>query len=353
MKVLVRLDATVQIGTGHFMRCLTLAEGLVRQGAEVTFASRSLPEFSTAMLAALGMATVALPAVSTPAGRNLAHAHWLGCSQEEDARAVIEARPGIVWDWLVVDHYGLDRTWETAMRAVARRIMVIDDLADRHHDCELLLDQNHYPDLETRYDGKVPPDCRLLLGPRFALLRREFQELRQRVGPRQGPVRRLLVFMGGVDGGNFTGRVIEALAGLDVQVEVVIGAQHPARAAIERECRERNHVCHVQTERMAELMAAADLAVGGGGSASWERCCLGLPCVLVALAENQVNIAKSLAPLGAGVYLGTADEADVGRLRRAVLELVADVERFQRLSAQACDLVDGLGVERVCRLMEG
>lgn len=176
------------------------------------------------------------------------------------------------WDWLVVDHYALDARWESALRASTKQIMVIDDIADRQHDCDVLLDQNFYADMQKRYTGKVSAHCQLLLGPRYALLRDEFRKLREQVKPRNGTVKKILVFFGGVDADNYTGRAIEALAEIGIEglyVDVVIGAQHSCREQIKSVCAQHGFICHVQTDKMAELMAAADLAIGAGGSATY------------------------------------------------------------------------------------
>lgn len=348
-----RTDATSQIGTGHFMRCLTLANALKQRSAQIRFVSRELPVHLCDMLAAKDIEFVSLGTKANPSlVGDLAHASWLGGSQVQDAQATIQALSGRSWDWLIVDHYALDVRWGSALRGTAKQIMVIDDIADRQHDCDVLLDQNYYADMQTRYSGKVPAHCRLLLGPRYALLRSEFQKLREQVKPRTGPVKRVLIFFGGVDVDNFTGRTIEALSEIDIRglhVDVVIGAQHPCRAKIEASCTERKYDCHVQTNRMAELMADADLAIGAGGSASWERCCMGLPALLAALAENQIDIAKALDSLGACIYIGTREAVNSLTLRSAITTLISAHDQLEMISRQAFSLVDGMGVDRVCQ----
>lgn len=291
MRIVFRTDATGQIGTGHFMRCLTLADTLKQRGAQIRFVCRDLPLHLRDMLAAKDMEFVSLESdLTPPVTGDLAHSHWLGASQEQDAQAAVQALSDQSWNWLIVDHYALDARWESIMRGTVPQIMVIDDIADRQHDCDVLLDQNFYADMQTRYTGKVPEHCKLLLGPRYALLRDEFRKLREQVNPRTGAVKRILVFFGGVDVDNYTGRAIEALSEIDISglnVDVVIGAQHPRLAEIEASCAANGFVCHVQTNRMAELMAQADLAIGAGGSATWERCCLGLPALAFCTADNQ------------------------------------------------------------------
>lgn len=352
MKIAFRVDASEKIGTGHFMRCLTLANAVRERGAETCFVSRHIPKHFWGMLAQQGHGFMPLaPAPNQQVGGDLAHAAWLGTSQEVDAQASLAALAIQPWDWVVVDHYALDLRWESALRQATRKIFVIDDLADRQHDCDMLLDQNFYPDMLGRYAGKVPAHCQLLLGPHFALLRDEFNELHEKTRPRQGPVERLLIFFGGVDADNYTGLALRALAeglGGDIQVNVVLGAQHPFREEIESACAQHGYLCHVQTTRMAELMVAADLAIGAAGSTSWERCCLALPAIVFSLADNQIEIAKGIEKLGAGRYL-QAKAADIeSSLRAELCELINDRQRLAEYSRHGYSLVDGKGIDRVC-----
>jgi UDP-2,4-diacetamido-2,4,6-trideoxy-beta-L-altropyranose hydrolase len=195
----------------------------------------------------------------------------------------------------------------------------------------------------------VPDHCELLLGPRFALLRDEFPELREKVRPRTGAVARILIFLGGVDAGNHTGRALDAYASLgltDVHVDVVIGMQHPERARLEAECSERGFACHVQTTRMAELMAAADLAIGAGGSATWERCCLGLPTLAVCVAENQRKLIADAAFQGL-LYAPQVNKEWTTVVARHVKALIENPSLRNYISRRGMDAVDGRGVQRV------
>ena len=285
-----RADASAAIGTGHVMRCRALAHALQERGAQAEF-------------------------------------------REESG---IEAA-----DWLIVDHYSLDAAWESRMRQKAAKILVIDDLADRKHDCDLLLDQNFFPDAARRYDDLVPPRCRKLLGPRYALLRHEFSEQRKSLRERNGNVSRILVSLGGIDAGNETSRVILLLKGLRVAVDVVVGAANPHANRIARECAEAGFAFHRQASNMAELMAAADLAIGAGGSTTWERCCLGLPTLQVAIAPNQEATSRALAEAGLVLFCGKmVTEA-------ALSDALSDPVRLKEQSGRMRALVDGEGAKRV------
>lgn len=351
--VAIRTDATDQIGTGHFMRCLTLADGLQQRGSRIRFVSRELPAHLRDMLAKKSIELVSLDRENEGVQKDeLKHSHWLGCSQEQDAQATKKALSDRQWDLLIIDHYALDIRWESKLRVHAARIMVIDDIADREHDCDLLLDQNFYADMKDRYADKVSSRCELLLGPRYALLREEFRKLREHTRPRSGPVRKILVFFGGVDLDNCTRRAVEALAEINlhgIRVDVVIGEQHPYVQQIKAACAKQGFACHVQTSRMAELIAASDLAIGAGGASNWERCCLGLPALLISLAENQVNIAEALESIGACIYIGTKETTDSSTIRNSISALLGDNIQMMTISDQAFSLVDGMGLDRVCQ----
>src|ERR1700722_12010817 len=171
MNVAFRVDASSEIGDGHFFRCLTLADALHKCGWQIRFVSRNLPDEMSSMLADRGFAL-----------------SRLGTSPAEDAADTIRALSGSSWEWLIVDHYALDARWEAELRQCVESIAVIDDLADRAHDCDLLLDQNLYTDADRRYAGRVPARCRLMLGPIYALLREEFRAARRRIKSRDGEI---------------------------------------------------------------------------------------------------------------------------------------------------------------------
>lgn len=361
MKLAFRVDAGAHIGTGHLMRCLTLADAWRARGARTRFVARNLDSSLQRRVVEAGHEFTALPAPSstaaTPAMRpgEPAHAHWLGASPEEDAEQTLESLGPDTWDWLVVDHYAVDHRWQRRVRPAAARLMVIDDLGDRKHDCDLLLDQNLHANPASRYTGRVADTCRLLLGPRYALLRPEFLALRSSCRPRVGRVDRLLVFLGGVDADNCTAAVLAAITRLPVspaRVDVVIGATHPHREQIAARCAADGHRLHVQTPDLGALMAVADLAIGAGGSATWERCALGLPTLALRLADNQAELIVQ-ASLAGIVHGPSIDPLDVEALARHLLALVESPSWREAISRQALSTVDANGTERIVRAMHG
>jgi UDP-2,4-diacetamido-2,4,6-trideoxy-beta-L-altropyranose hydrolase len=329
LKVAIRTDASVTIGAGHVMRCLTLAEELREMGVEVSFVCRVGAGDGLDIIQDRGFRTHALEDAS----------EWRA-DADGSARALSDQAP---IDWMVVDHYGLDWRWESHMRLTARRILVIDDLADRNHDCESLLDQNFYAGAARRYDGRVPVACRLFLGPAFALLRNEFREAARRPRERNGSVKRLLVTFGATDPTDETGKVLAALEGLAspaLEVDVVVGTGNRRREQIEAQCGALRSVrCHVQTSRMAELMWKADLAIGAGGATTWERCVLGLPALTVVIAPNQLQTTTDLADAGAIRYLGRAEDLATNDYEFAIQNAMNDAGGLQALSARSREIM--------------
>jgi len=354
LNIAFRTDASSQMGTGHFMRCLTLADELKKKDSHVCFISRNLPPHLRDMLIQRGLEYVLLsiPPISEPIDE-LEHANWLGTSQTQDAQITIQALSNKSWDWVVVDHYALDERWESLVRVKCKKLMVIDDLADRRHDCDVLLDQNYYADMQTRYLGKVPELCQLILGPRYALLRDEFRVLREKVKVRTGNVQKILVFFGGIDVENYTSLAIQALAEVkgDFQVDIVIGAQNPNQEQLRNACVNNSFICHVQTTRMAELMASADLAIGGGGGATWERCALGLPTIVIVMAKNQRKSAIDLDAFGAIIHLGDAHMIEKDDLLRAIEELLINEKSRTQLSIASMSLMSIQGHNIISKML--
>lgn len=357
MNVVFRADASLSIGTGHVIRCLTLAEELRRQGHNCQFVCRDHPGHLAGFIVSKGFICELLsnPAVSDTkcvSVNETAHSDWLGVSWELDAEQTLSVVDTLDVDWLVADHYALDARWENKLAYVAKRVMVIDDLADRNHDCDLLLDQN-LGSQETDYSNIVPERCVRLIGPRYALLRPEFAELREaalkrRVRPE---MQRILISLGGVDSDNVTGKVLNALADSslpgDTDLDIIMGATAPHLDEVQQMAQQlpfRAGVS-VNVNDMADRMCRADLSVGAAGSTSWERCCLGLPSIMVILAENQRNIGNALAQNGCAYLVDTGRIAD--ELSPLLSRLMGPGKELERLAANAELVCDGRGGSRL------
>jgi UDP-2,4-diacetamido-2,4,6-trideoxy-beta-L-altropyranose hydrolase len=359
--IAIRVDASLTMGTGHVMRCLTLAEALRARGMQCHFICRAHPGNLIATIRQRGFVVTELPAgladfkPKSDEGEPLpAHAHWIGCDWRRDAEQTLAAVHAIQPAWLMIDHYGIDTRWEEGFRRQGCRIMVIDDLADRTHDCDLLLDQNFYADMATRYHGLVPRSCRMLLGPMHVLLRPEFILAKKNSRLRNGTVRRILVFFGGSDPTNQTEKVLVALGKLnrqEIEVDVVIGASNPYRRQLQPLCEMMTNVTlRCEVSNMAELIFRADLGIGAGGSAMWERLYLGLPSLTVVFADNQVRTTQDAAKLGVIKYLGRCNSFTSSEYESAIGDLLDSPEQVRHMADAASGLVQP-GTETVADVM--
>ena len=341
------------------MRCLTLAHALHSAGARVDFVCREHDGHMCSLIESAGFAVQRLSNDSgTKPALNEPHASWLGTTWEKDANQSMVAMKRISphIDWLIVDHYALDKRWETFARSNAAAVMVIDDLADRAHNCDILLDHNFYPELQSRYDSLTAMNCVRLLGPEFALLRPEFVAARER-SRRDGHVKRILVSFGNSDLPRATLTTLRAIAhacDATIRVDIVIGAMYEFMTELESLCsRYPQWTIHGPNNRMAQLMIESDLAFGGGGVTTWERCCVGLPCLIMALAFNQIAIAEAAQTAGIAVYLGEAASVDSEATAARLGELMNDPALVMGMSMRAARLVDGRGAERACSALLG
>jgi UDP-2,4-diacetamido-2,4,6-trideoxy-beta-L-altropyranose hydrolase len=358
MKIAIRTDASLQIGTGHVMRCLTLADAITAKGAECHFICREHAGNLIEHVRSKGYATHSLPMLDV-ADTKLAHSHWLGSTQAQDAEACAPILSKLQPDWLVVDHYALDAQWERLLAPHYRDLMVIDDLADRAHECRVLLDQT-FGRAADDYRAWVPSDCKLLCGSTYALLRPEFAELREYSLQRRTTtqLKHLFINMGGVDKDNVTSKVLDALhqspLPSDCEITVIMGTTSPWLAEVEE--RATAMLWHVTVragvDRMAQMMADSDLAIGAAGATSWERCCLGLPTILLVLAENQTPAAENLQRAGAAIVVDSNAPLDI-QLKAAFEALKTSREANIRLVSNSARITDGLGATRTVSYLVG
>lgn len=352
MKVAFRADASLEIGTGHVMRCLTLACALRERGHDCLFISREHPGNLLKLISEQGFAVHALP-VGSELDSELAHAQWLGTSQADDALACKGLLASWCPDWLVVDHYALDYRWEVSVRPVGCRVLVIDDLADRQHSCDVLLDQT-FGRSTAAYASKAPQGATLLCGAQYALLRSEFLAWRAYSLERRSSVRlkNVLISMGGVDKDNAAGKVLDALRSCplprDCKITVVMGRTAPWLPAVEEKSHQMPWPTLVKIDvcNMAEIMAESDLAIGAAGATIWERSCLGLPTIMMILADNQRYAARVLEEAEAARVL-TLSEGLAASLVAEISHINACPDILSRLSSNSSMIVDGQGCQRV------
>lgn len=361
-RILFRADSSTDIGSGHVMRCLTLATALRNRGAFCRFVCRDLNGNISTKIRAAGFDLDLLPApagVFTAAVEDPKHAAWAGVSWHTDAHETAAVMTQAPVDWIVLDHYGFDARWTQGLGVLNARKMVIDDLADRPLDADVVLDQG-IERVPSDYGDLVEARCLVLAGPRFALTKPEFAARRdEALRRREGSARdRLLISLGGYDTEDFTGSILRLIAQAPQQrfahIDVVVGLAAPHRDRLAEVCRAMpvSTTLHVDTPEMPSLMVAADIAIGGAGMTAIERCVLGLPAAIVIQAENQISQAQNLTKRGAAAIY------DV-RAANSALELEALFSRIQspevyvQMSAAASTICDGQGLARVVTQIDG
>lgn len=360
-KIVFRCDASIQIGSGHVMRCLTLADELSRQGAECIFICRRHHGNLIEEIQQQGYKVYALPLendsyIETNNKTALSHADWLASTQYRDAELSLSIVKALQPDWLIVDHYALDEIWEKGLQPYCKKIMVIDDLADRKHNCDVLLDQNFGRDPQD-YAAYVNEDCELLCGSNYALLRPEFAEWRSCSLERRqhNKLASILINLGGVDKDNITTKILKGLQTKSLpdhcSITIVMGSTSPWIEAVRQQATimQWRTVVKVGVNNMAEIMANSDLAIGAAGSTSWERCCLGLPTIMLVLAENQRDIANVLEDVGAALTFNINKlEAEPLALEQCI---ASAVPKMRAMSRVASAVTDGLGVTRLSKVL--
>ena len=305
MKVIFRVDSSLKMGTGHVMRCLTLAQALKENGVNVEFICRKHEGNLIDKICSNGFNVHKLE-VLEEVDDKLIHSHWLGSTQQQDADDCINILKAKKTSWLIVDHYALDSQWQKRLKPYYEKLMVIDDLADRKHQCDILLDQTFARQQED-YLILTPKNCQLLLGSQYALLRPEFSEWREfSLERRSKPeFKQLFINMGGVDVNNVTENILDRLElcnlSNDMSITVVMGGSAPYLESVKSKSITLPYKTEVKVDvgNMAELMANADIAIGASGATTWERCCLGLPTIQLITAYNQEFIASKLNKINA------------------------------------------------------
>lgn len=347
--IFIRVDASLEIGTGHVMRCLTLADALRLQGDKCTFICREHKGSLIGLIEDRGYTVIRLSAklekTLSDQEDSLDHSGWLGTSQIEDATETKLKLCSESVDWIVVDHYALDCNWEGQLNPICKKMIAIDDLADRKHLCDLLIDQTLGRQSQD-YKDLVPEHCRILTGVPYALLRPEFAALRRQALTRAIPTLpvRVLVSMGGFDQSNATLAVLKVLIKIPkLFIQVLLSSQSAHYSSVASFCQQHRNISHNDfSDNMTELMLNSDIAIGGAGATSWERACLGLPCVAIVLADNQAKVSKELNLRGAVAVVELEHLAS--SLMNAFSLIMADWKSYHVANLTICD---GLGVNRV------
>lgn len=350
--VVFRVDASRKLATGHVMRCLTLADELISQSAnlKITFVCCPLPQNLKQLLNQRQIALIEL-------GYDIDSPDWNQAKDSDNCISIFKTLDHI--DLLIVDHYYLDISWQKALAPFFKKLCIIDDLADRHHQANYLVDQT-FGRLGLDYMPWLNPECQTLVGADYTLLRKTFLANRNKAKNIRASVdciKRIFISLGGVDEHNTSSKIIHFLANAFetkllplFEIDLVISSAAPYLAQLHSLSQQYAWLkLHVDTQAIAELMLAADLAIGASGSTTWERCCLGLPSLAIVLAENQQLINRNLAMKGALTNLGHYSELNQERLISEIQYLNQNNDAYQKMAEQAFDCSDGAGVQRVAR----
>ncbi|OMF91054.1 UDP-2,4-diacetamido-2,4,6-trideoxy-beta-L-altropyranose hydrolase [Paenibacillus sp. FSL R7-0337] len=351
MRFFFRVDGSAKVGTGHIVRCLALADELGKSMHEVVFICREIPDHFLKLIEKKKIFFIR-------------HESKYLVGSIEDAHSLLEILnnkfDAIQEDFLIIDHYGIGYDWESVLIKKIDNIMVIDDLANRKHLCNILLDTNLYDDPEKKYKGLLPPRTKKFFGPTYALLREEFLELRNEMIDKGLYVHEsinILVCFGGTDPTNETLKVISALElGIETDNEfnltVILGQANPNIDIIKNKCSLFERVkLLIQPPSMALEMSKADIAVCGGGTMTWERYCMGLPAFVIAIADNQIGIAQQGEKRNIDRYLGESCFVTEQRIKEELAIFLKSPNNCGKKRESAMNLVDGKGVKRVVAIL--
>jgi len=346
MKIVFRVDASVILGSGHVMRCLTLAEEL-NKNHEVSFICSDMEGNLIDLIKEKGFEVFILPRFLIETNNNQSYESY---DWEKDKFETIKCLQIKDFNCLIVDHYMLDFKWETGVKNYVEVLFVIDDLANRKHSCDLLLDQNFYMENQNSYNDLVPSETHILLGEKYALLRDEFTETKKKVIE---DINSIFIYFGASDISGETIKVLEAYTSkfYKFKLKVLLGYSNPKRDYIVvtySKCRNIEILSH--TKEISKIMLETDLAIGAGGSTAWERCCIGLPSTVVIVAENQLQPMLELKKKGVIEILSNNTLEGYKEL----LDFIAtdSIEHWRGIQDRGMTLFDGYGKKRLKAILE-
>lgn len=338
--ILIRTDTNTQIGSGHFMRCMALAQAWHKSGGNATFLMSTRCSHIRKRLGTEGMKVAYLTA-------------QMGSS--EDAIQTAAVAKNITASWIVLDGYQFDGVYQRVLKKSSLNLLFIDDYGHAgHYYADMVLNQNIYAH-EDLYANREPY-TRLLLKTKYALLRNEFLKWQPWNRDIAKQARKILVTLGGGDPENVTGKVIEAVDRIKInglEVVVVVGGHNPHVETLRKSMRNKNFDIRLiqNATNMSELMAASDVAVSAGGSTCWELAFMGLPAAVLVFAENQEKIAAGLDKARAMINLDQYKKISIEQITATLQRLIIDHNLRQEMSRRGKVLVDGMGATRVVEVL--
>ena len=335
--IFIRVDSSTKIGYGHFMRCMALADTL-QKNFEINFITRSLEGSLISDIQKKGFGIFRFYSNSEK------------INEKNDAQktiSLIKKHSGSK-NILIVDNYQLSKKWETDVKPFVHKLIVIDDLSNRSHNCDLLIDQNLHTKVNGLYKGLIPLNCVKLIGPKFSMIRKEFRMMRKSVKPRTFPIKKILVSFGGSDIENQTPVALNSIKKMNgkINVDVVVGKANKCKKTLKIFCNKNKHFTyHEQIDNIADLMLSSDLSIGSSGSTTWERCSLGLPAIVSISSNDQRDTANSLSKKKCVINLGDVKKVKESSYINAITNLKKN--DLRNMSKNSMSLVDGNGTQRI------
>jgi UDP-2,4-diacetamido-2,4,6-trideoxy-beta-L-altropyranose hydrolase len=359
MKIMFRVDAYRKMGIGHLMRCLTLANELRKNDSDITFVISYSNEYLISLIQSYGFQIESFELSNAEAtisnSLEIDYDFWNKILWKEDSEKTLKIARKIKPKLIVVDHYGLDAKWHHELRSATKKIMVIDDLANRNLDCDLMLNQT-FGISNLAYKDLVSAECKLLVGAKYALIRRDFAQLRHAATikrQKKSEVSRILISLGGSSHIDLICQILKNLADIKWPfkpiVDIVLTNNEQNIDSLREVIKKTDLKINLMNDvdNMAKLMLEADFAIGASGSTTWERCCLGLPSVVFGLAENQMDILKNLDSFGAIISMGKDTEFDNSFFCKKVMKIISRSSYSESLISKSFSICDGLGARRV------
>jgi len=359
--IVIRVDASRIIGGGHVMRCISLANKLKLNGATVTFITRS----NNNLIESIQSNGHRLEVIAESSlDKNLSFEHdiyktWKNEMWEYDALKCNKIINNISPQWTIVDHYGLDYKWHRTIRNATKNIMVIDDIADRKLDCDLLLDQTFLCKY-SKYKNLIPKECKVLLGSKYTLLRDEFRYLRGlaiKKRKKYNGIKKILISFGSMDFENNSEKILSILNQIkwkyNISVDIVFDKNSHNYTNLKQYAKLSSLPVKIlsNVKNMSELMLKADIAIGAAGTTTWERCCLGLPSLVLNTASNQRYVVSSLKKNKVIFNIKPPIRSKYSGIEDAIEILQNDKNIYTNMSKSSFAICDGLGSERVASSM--
>ncbi len=340
----VRVDTSPEIGTGHILRCVGLADELRNTFDKIIFLSRKTTRSIIEIILKNGFE---VSTIDTPIKKSLKNNSKLNNELETIGNLLIPYKENL--NFLLIDHYDISSNYESSLRKIFKKIFVIDDLANRQHDCDLLIDQNYYKDLTNRYLKLVSKNTITLLGPKYVILRSEFRNSKKINYKKNTFPKRILISFGGSDPTNECEKVLNAIFSLKNKqfvITAVTGIHNKNFKQLKKQFGGNDNTKILNhTNNFNELLLNSDLCFGAGGTTTWERLYLGLPSIVTIISSDQKESIEFLSDMGHVINLGLAKDVTTETYAKTIKKI--DPKILYNLSLKNKKLIDGKGCARI------